>query len=243
MTEKKPKGDAAQYFEAVELPPLPQSSMLLMKCGRLAGFDGRDGWPDAFTIRELAALQFPDDKALQGDLIALLWPRLCLEIECITVMRDNCSEGGIERYHTARALQELAQIEPSECVRAWLGPAWKDQGQGQAKARIGRPPDLPRKRRIVLAIIKAFEEVMGKFDGGKLPAPKEDFLAACHRIEKALTQKSTIFGIITDADTLASWLRPGYQFKSGNPKKSDPYMSQLVATMGRIPADLFKADS
>lgn len=126
------------YFDAPELPPLPETSMLLMKCGRIADFDGRDGWPDAFTLKELAALQYPDDEALRGDLIALFWPHLGLEIECVTVMRDiptdnpskpwqQVPEGGITRDAAARALRELARIEPSECVRAWLGPAWKEE--------------------------------------------------------------------------------------------------------------------
>jgi hypothetical protein len=130
MTEK-------QTDSAASMDPLPPLSMLLMRAGRIAGFDGREGWPDAFTPKELAALQY-DDKDKQGDLIALLTPMIYRhEIESVTVMRPpifwiggvpetykEVPEPGIERPAAAAFLNAIHE-EPGELVREWLGSDWQ----------------------------------------------------------------------------------------------------------------------
>ena len=148
----------------------------------------------------------------------------------------------IERGPCAAWLGAIGK-PPGEYVRAWLGDKWQEEGAAQ-KAKTGRPPDLAKKEKAALAIVKAFEEIMGQFKGGRLPQSKDDFLDACRRLEKAKTGKASLFGTAT-ADTVAGWIRPGgYRFASGKPTgKGNLYTSQLPAIAGKILAEVFDAVS
>ena len=173
MTEKK-----TDYFASgVSLPPLPAVSMQLMRAGRIAGFDGRDGWPQAFTPKELAALQYPDDKDKQNDLIALLTPMIYRhEIESVTVMRPPLFWiGGVpETYKEIPepAITRLAAIaflngineEPGELVREWLGREWQPAqapesagSEAASKANETPPGTLPAVACGALAVKAAWQ--------------------------------------------------------------------------------------
>ena len=162
MTEK-PDRDVSHYFDAPELEPLPRVTMLMMEAGELASFDGRMGWPDAFTPKELAALQYPDDKAAQGRLIAMLTPVIYRgEIEAVTVMRASpvgvfaleagapvaparkFSEPAVQRQ-AARDFLRGVDVDPSKHVRAWFGDTWQEPAPVARKDAIPATDDTLKK--------------------------------------------------------------------------------------------------
>lgn len=133
--------DPSHYFEAPPVAPLPRVTMLMMEAGDLAGFDARNGWPDAFTPKELAALQYPDDKPAQGRLIAMLAPRLDVDIPAVGVEREGNPEGAIERAAAARFLDDIGE-EPSRYVMAWLESEGTSMNRGSDTPAI-RPNEYP----------------------------------------------------------------------------------------------------
>ncbi len=148
--------DPSHYFEAPPMAPLPRVTMLMMEAGDLAGFDARNGWPDAFTPKELAALQYPGDRPAQSRLIAMLAPRLEVDIPAVTVMRHSpvgiidldrpnpepwpkYPEGAVERGPAARFLDDIGE-EPSRYVMAWF------ESEGAGMKRGNHPPAIRPKR-------------------------------------------------------------------------------------------------
>lgn len=146
----------------------------------------------------------------------------------------------ITRTACASWFSATREIPRSDYVRAWLADEWNDDKPASVKGKTGRPSDLKKKQGVVLAIVKAFEEVMGQFKSSKLPAPKKDFIDACRRLEKAKTDKAVLFGTVTAA-TVTTWLKPsGYQFATGTPSGvKNPYTSKLPAITDKISADVF----
>jgi hypothetical protein len=150
--------DPSHYFDAPPMSPLPRVTMRMMEAGDLAGFDARNGWPDAFTPKELAALQYPGDRPAQGRLIAMLAPRLDVDIPAVTVMRyspvgiidldrpnlepwPEYPEGAVERGPAAHFLDDIGE-EPSRYVMAWF----ESEGAGMKRGN-DTPAIRPKKSR------------------------------------------------------------------------------------------------
>lgn len=176
MAKKKRAFDpdtAAKYLDAApdldpEGPHL-ESILLLYEIARIAGggFHPADGWPDALTARELARLQFPDDQEKQADFCAVVWRRLGVDIEAVTVMRPHrddagnwhhLPEGGIARNVAANLLKELG-LTPIMPTRAWFASGGVDSG-ASSESDSDKSEDSKRASR-ARDIVKTLE-AMGK---------------------------------------------------------------------------------
>lgn len=114
---------------------------------------------------------------------------------------------------------------------------------GTRVAKTGRPPEIARKAEILRQIIIAAEQVAGKqFTPAALPGNADDLLAACKRIEKALTDKILLMEASTE--TFKGWLRKaGYSFPNGRaPKGQETFWTHIAPkTTGKINAGVFTA--
>lgn len=136
MTEK-------QTDSATSGDPLPPLSMLLIRAARIASFDAAEGWPDALTFDELAALQYPEEGRADG--LGLAPSREnpkqtdffnCLnnfvkrgDVQAVKVDRPALGGGvwpcdAIDRPAAVAFLRGIHE-EPGELVRAWLGREWQ----------------------------------------------------------------------------------------------------------------------
>jgi hypothetical protein len=121
----------------------------------------------------------------------------------------------------------------------------KQAAPAEAKAKVGRPKTVNKKANVVRQIIEAVEKVAKrKFESNNLPGSAADLLNTCKRIEKAITDKTSLFGGAT-ADTFNTWLKAaGYGFSSGRtPNAEDQYWAQLcVKTVVLITPEVFTED-
>lgn len=191
------------------VPPIEPPSMLLMEAGRIAGFDGRAGWPDALTLKELAALQYPDDKPRQEDL-AMIFTSMTYrgEVQAVTVMRPiqpwsvftdenkpvhQYAETGMERGAVLAFLKAAfknSNEKPSALVRAWLGDEQQTQEHNQQKTpeaiQPGDEPHLSSPAEIAKlhATLKQFSTSPTKETAEKFGV-SEGWVRKCVRVEKA----------------------------------------------------------
>ncbi len=118
--------------------------LLLMRAARIANFDAAQGWPDALTLDELAALQYPEEGAASGmgmgpshdrpnqtDFCGLL--AIFAKQAAATVKVDRPMPGAMDDKWPCDALErpalkgilQSAGLLPSELVGAWLGTDWQ----------------------------------------------------------------------------------------------------------------------
>jgi len=194
MTEKKT--DSAARMDL--LPPL---TMLLMRAARIAGFDAANGWPDALTFNELAALQYPEEGSASGcgmgpsykSLKQLdFWELLNAfekrgDVQAVKVDRPmpvQVLDGGplakwpcdaIERPAAVTFLKSIHE-EPGEFVREWLGSEWQPT---QAPESAAEPSKLEARKETIRAILAAIKELDPEFSHFAMPGQKADFFALC----------------------------------------------------------------
>jgi hypothetical protein len=119
--------------------------MLLMRAGRIAGFDAAKGWPDALTFGELAALQYPEEGSASGCGLGPsykslkqtdFWELLNAfekrgDVQAVKV--DRPALGDLSEMWPCDAIDRPAAVaflnaiheEPCELVREWLGMYWQ----------------------------------------------------------------------------------------------------------------------
>lgn len=119
--------------------------LLLLRAARIANFDAAQGWPDALTLDELAALQYPEEGAASGtglgpshdrpnqtDFYGLL-AIFAKRGEAAAVKVDRPMPGAMDDKWPCDALGrpalkgilQSAGLLPSELVGAWLGTDWQ----------------------------------------------------------------------------------------------------------------------
>lgn len=96
------------------------------------------------------------------------------------------------------------------------------ESDAEAKTKGGRPKMSGKKANAVRMIIELFEKTAeNEFTSNDLPGSAADLLDACKRIEKAVTNKASLFGDIT-ADTFKTWLKAaGYGFSPGRTRDAE----------------------
>ncbi len=180
----------------------------LMKAGRIAGFDGRDGWPDELSIGEFSAIQFEDDGRARADFLRATWSFEWGEWfgeHGVTVIRDNAPEPGLCRTSAAECLR-LYGVESSSMVRAWLDSPESLSYQlvrGRITADAGHADTLPpsqcggqkmKRSAIIKKLGLRFPSLVSDFNR------MEDWVKGCSAGERGMYYLEKI-----EAGCLAKW--------------------------------------
>ncbi|MDD3354155.1 hypothetical protein [Zoogloea sp.] len=201
------QSNPSRFFDPRPHSPIKQFSpptALMMKAGRLAGFEGRDGWPDELSVREFSGLQFPDSGLAQADFLRALWGYEWSEWlgeHGATVIRDNAPGPGLCRVSGADVLH-LYGVEPSELLREWFAssdsPAYQlIRGRHAGACPVSTEPAISQKvgsavapttqRGRVKFVLEECERRAKEneipFDRSKMPGNKQDFLDLMKRME------------------------------------------------------------
>jgi hypothetical protein len=220
MPKKEPvakKSDPSRFFD-----PLPHSSIapsrptaLTMKAARLAGFDGRDGWPDELSTGEFSGLQFPDDGLARSDFLRALrgfeWGEWLGE-HGVTVIRDNAPGPGLCRVSGAKLLHDYG-VEPSKLLMEWFSssesPAYQMiRGRQTVDCPVSMAPS-EAKNLAKTAELKMYspawwvEDVLSEckkrapshglqFDCHNMPGQKKDFFELMQRMDAGFRSMTNI---------------------------------------------------
>lgn len=181
-TVSKPNTD--RFFDPpLSTPKRQPPNALIMKAGRLAGFDGRDGWPDVLSINEFSDLQFPDDKAAKSDLLRALWDfewSNWLAAHGETVIRGNAPGPGVCRKSGGDLLRRYG-VRPSELLQGWF-----DSSATNAEDRASRV-------KYVLGECERRSMEQGKtFDRKNMPGQKIHFFNLMQRMEPGFGKMKSV---------------------------------------------------
>ncbi|MDY0037023.1 MAG: hypothetical protein RBS05_14020 [Zoogloea oleivorans] len=198
-TVSKPNTD--RFFDPpLSTPKRQPPNALIMKAGRLAGFDGRDGWPDVLSINEFSALQFPDDEADRSDLLRALWGfkwSNWLADHGVTVIRDNAPGPGVCRKSGGQLLHRYG-VQPSELLQGWLGsPPVNAETTGDSHS--GR-------LEYVLCECERRSMEQGKtFDRWNMPGKKNDLLELLKKLEPRFKNMTSVQSLDRYLKGVCTW--------------------------------------
>lgn len=161
------------------------------------------------------------------------------------IAQYQASFGGVHDWHYwTLDMPQTVNVDMVFVPRSQLfgAPAAVEQvTPSKSKARGGRPRTIGKKANAVHQIIEFFEQTAAiKFTSNDLPGSAADLLAACQRMERAITQKCEVFGASEDA--FNTWLKSaGYGFSNGRtPDAQKEYWTKLcVQTVALITPEVF----
>lgn len=212
MHDDNDKPDVTRFFAgrnddaAMTLPTAE-----LMSAGRIAGFDGRHGWPDELSIGEFSAIQFKDDGRARADFLRATWSFDWVEWfgeHGVTVIRDNAPGPGLCRASAAECLR-LYGVEPSRMVMAWLDSPESLSYRlvrGRNTADAGHADSLPpsqcggrkmKRKAIINQLESRFPSLVSDFNR------MEDWVKKCSTGERGMYYLEKI-----EAGCLAKWSEP-----------------------------------
>lgn len=143
------------------------------------------------------------------------------------------------------AIKQREKLPPSAAPVEQPAPAAEVQtAPVKTTAKGGRPKTINKKANAVRQIIEAFEKTAGiKFSSNDLPGSAADLLDSCQRMEKAKTNKGTVFGTSKNSlDKFNTWLKAaGYGFSPGRTLDTENnYWTKLCPeTMALITPEVF----
>jgi len=111
------------------------------------------------------------------------------------------------------------QEKPSEHVRAWLGPEWKE-APGASK----NPSKIESKKETILAILAAIRELDPEFSPDSMPGQKVDFFELCCELDMKKEFKTVSLATFDD------YLRNLCKFRKG--ARQTDYYSKNASQIG-----------